>query len=405
MNVNSILKLPNFENTDAEGINLGNPNHEYDKEANKSIFYYFDENGKLNDNPDVLQRSDNSYRFIFEDASYSPITFGDGGLALVGNPYPSSLDFAAFQTANSAIKNTYQIWTGTGFATYNGEVNNTPDQYIAPMQSFIVERANNENNNFTPSFDVTTMAVARPTTSTSQLRASENIADKLEITASYGNKTAHTLVANREGGSSTFGNKDSRKLMLSVSSVPEVYTIKESENGKAGVSVNIINTDNILIPLALATSHEGETSFIFKGMDAYNAQITLIDRAEDNKRIPLAGNSFEYKFNYVPKKINDRIVACEDRFILELTPSNATGLNDPTEQTLVYSKDKTIHLVNSSAGSIKQFFVYNTQGRLIYANENVVASSYEIDAGNLSGICIVKIVTGKGVKNVKVLVK
>jgi hypothetical protein len=407
--IGGILKLPNFENTDVNGYNLGNPYHEYDKDSKKSTFYYFDESGELDDDPDELERSD-SYRFIFEeDATYSSISFGNGGFALVGNPYPSSLDFTAFYTANlSAIANSYQIWTGTGFATYNGTAGGTadsPDQYIAPMQSFIVRKIENGNGSFTPVFNAETMAVARPTNSTSQLRASENIADKLEITASYGNKATHTWVANREGGSSTFGNKDSRKLMLGISSVPEVYTIKESENGKTGVSVNIINTDNILIPLALATSHEGETSFIFKGMDAYNAQITLIDRAENNKRIPLTGNSFEYKFNYVPKRINDRIVADEDRFVLELTPAHATGLNAPTEQTLVYSKDKTIHLVNSSAGSIKQVFIYNAQGRMMYANGNVVASSYKIDAGNLPEICIVKIVTDKGVKNVKVLVK
>ncbi|MDR2825100.1 MAG: hypothetical protein LBB41_07885, partial [Prevotellaceae bacterium] len=271
--------------------------------------------------------------------------------------------------------------------------------------SFIVAKSSSGGNGFPPTFDVSTMAVARPTTSTSQLRASENVADKLEITASYGNKAVRTLVANREGGSSTFGDKDSRKLMLGISSVPEIYTVKESENGKVGVGVNVINTDNLLIPIALATSYEGEISLGFKGMDTYNAQITLIDRAENNKRILLTGNLYEYKFNYIPKKINDRIVADEDRFVLELAPANVTGLNATAEQTLVYSKDKTIHLVNSSACSIKQVFVYNTQGCLVYANKNIVASSYKIDANNLPEICIVKIVTDKGVKNVKVLVK
>jgi hypothetical protein len=80
-------------------------------------------------------------------------------------------------------------------------------------------------------------------------------------------------------------------------------------------------------------------------------------------------------------------------------------LNSVTEQTLVYSKDKTIHLVNSSAAGIKQVFVYNVQGNLVYANENVNASSYKINGANLPVICIVKIVTDKGVKNVKVSIK
>jgi hypothetical protein len=395
-NINGILKLPNFENTNENGKNLGNPFHHF--AAGISTFSY------PNGDEDEYTRPDNAYRFIFEGATYPAISFGNGGLALVGNPYPSSLDFAAFYEANPSIKDAYQIWTGTGFESYNGSSTGDLDQYIAPMQSFIVEKANG-GANFTPEFDVETMAVARPSTSSSQLRASENRRDQLDITASYGGKAVRTVVANREGGSSTFGNKDSRKLMLGISSVPEVYTIKESENDKVGVGVNIINTDNLLIPLALATSHEGEISLAFKGMDACNAQITLIDRAEGDKRILLAGNSYEYKFNYIPPKRNDRIVAEEDRFVLEFSPANVAGLNPVSDQTLVYSKDKAIHLVSSSAGGLRQVFVYNTQGNLVYANGSVDAFSHRISGDYLPAACIVKIVTDRGVKNVKVIVR
>jgi hypothetical protein len=309
----------------------------------------------------------------------------------------STIDFD--KLANEPqITSSYIVWTKDGYVGYNittgtyGVSTIITDKYIAPLQGFIVEKGNTDGKlNFNPSIQATNPA--------STLRASANTGNKLDIIASNETASFLTTVANRESGD------DSRKLFDGISNAPDVYTLKE----ETALGVNLIQTDDILIPVGLRTKYAGNITLTIKGMDSYDANITFIDRTE-NREINITGLSdYEYSFNYIPKEENDKAVAEENRFFVQIqpVPQAPTGLNTlPATSTTVYSKDRTIYAVSTLSDPIRQIWVYNAQGALVYANPNVNAASCTISREvNLPEVCVVKLITGQGVKNVKVLVK
>ena len=87
----------------------------------------------------------------------------------------STIDFKAFLEENKAyIEPQYKLWTGNGFSTVNivgGSAVSSDglDEYIAPMQSFIVT-AKTSTVSFPLIFDVEKMSVAKPSTTNSKLK-------------------------------------------------------------------------------------------------------------------------------------------------------------------------------------------------------------------------------------------
>ncbi|GHT02994.1 hypothetical protein FACS189440_04060 [Bacteroidia bacterium] len=139
--VSGIIDFPYFEDP---VISKAHRVHKY--EGGKSYFYPFateNDNLPLYNKPVSVTRGADAYRLatIEEGSVKIPLVFGeDNGkyFALVGNPYMTTIDFDKLYTDNSTkIKPVYRIWTGTGFVVCD------QNSYIAPMQSFFVEKADN----------------------------------------------------------------------------------------------------------------------------------------------------------------------------------------------------------------------------------------------------------------------
>jgi hypothetical protein len=345
---------------------------------------------------------------IDEPLSFGSDTkYGESPFALAANPFMTTIDFDLLQTANSStIAKTYLIWTSNaGFLAYNpnGNYGTTPPeelsdgQYIAPLQSFIVQRASATTGDATLSFNLTTIS---PAANKAILKASAAPVNKLEITASNPAASVLTFIADREGGQPVLSDLDGRKLFSTMNAVPDIYTLKESGNGPVAVGANIIRTDNITVPLGIATTYTGNITLTFKGMDRYDAQIKFIDKQEQPEGIVLTGlESYAYDFSLV-----EAGVRVEDRFEIQFIPATITGLQTAaTGKTLVYSRDNAVRIV--SAAGIRSVAVYNLQGQLIYANDSVNDSSFTTSQLPVSGVYLVKVTTGTGVNNVKVTIK
>jgi hypothetical protein len=330
--------------------------------------------------------------------------------AFIGNPFMSTIDFSQiYAESNGKIKPNYKIWTGSGFTTYTALGASGADAeeavyypYIAPQQAFIVERADNGNSY---NFNFTVADFSAPSPQHVTLRSSSILEDKLDITASNDQGSVLTFIAKREYGSLIFNDYDTRKLVTGVNVLPELYSLKESSSGLVAAGSSVINTDNALIPIGLSTSWEGNMTLTFKGMDRYNAQIKFIDLVAETE-IDLTGeNTFEYPFKYTPAKDADnKPVANENRFFIQFAPTTPTGLADIAEATYVYNDKQAIYVVSSD--QIQQVFIYDLRGNLVYDNRQVGLSHLSIPKNfNRSNIYLVKVVTEKGVKNVKLMNK
>jgi hypothetical protein len=335
--------------------------------------------------------------------------YGTSPFALAANPFMTTIDFDDLVSANSSITDTYLIWVGsTGFKAYNPNGNYgsaNPDafgddgRYIAPLQSFIVQRSLTASESPSLTFDLST--ISADVDNKADLRSSAAPVNKLEITASNPAASVLTFIAEREGGQTVLSDRDGRKLFSTMNAVPDVYTLKESADGPVAVGANILPAANITVPLGIATTYKGNITLTFKGMADYDTQITFIDKQERPEGIDLTGlDTYAYDFS-----LADAGVRVENRFEIQLIPGSVTGLHAVDHaKPLVYSLDNALRIV-SAASDIRSLVVYNLQGQAIYAADRVNAASFTTDRLPVSGVCIVKVITEKGVNNVKVIVK
>jgi hypothetical protein len=347
-----------------------------------------------------------------KDSKYST----SASFALAANPFMTSIDFNKLVENNSDIIDRYYlVWTEvenggekvSGYQVYHPEgssglissgnallCEDAVSNVIPPLQAFIVAKGSAVNNELT--FDLEAAGLQSDDASV-QLRSAPKTGDKLEIIA--GNEKAAVLafIARRENSS------DAYKFFAGMNDVPDVYTLKDGEP----LGVNIIRSDNVLIPIGLATAYEGNITFTFRGMDSYDANILFIDKATGTK-IDLTGKeTCRYAFDYVPTKEGDTVLPEENRFFVQFSPAGTTYLNTATSEPIsVYSKNKTIYIASGASDPIRQVFVYNMQGTMVYSAADVNASTHTIPYNpDIPEVCVLKIITGQGMKNVKFINK
>jgi len=413
-----ILQLPFYDNPNVA------PNVHWNHSFSGETSVFLDPAG--NELPYSVLRSSAGHTLAGSTASVATGfgTIGESPFALVGNPFMTTIDFNALQSANSTlIKKSYHLWTedenGVGYMCYNpdgmsGIINPLLglNNRIAPLQGFIVEQ-NTDIGDL--EFDLVNMASGMKAT----LRSAQETKDKLSIIATNNKVSVLTYIAKREDGTAQFGERDSRKLMNGLSLVPEVYTLKQSDNDPIAVGANITNSDNVEYPLGLATTFEGEITFTFSGMDSYDAQIFFIDELLD-ETIALTGMAtYEYIFDYTPPQHGAEIISTEDRFYIRIitrlddetgdeTDVNVTGDETSNEITgnqsiIAYARRGTIYAA-SDEENIQEISVYSLQGVVLYqsiVNDTSHTTTKKFTPG---GMYIVNIKTDNRIVSKKVII-
>lgn len=399
-----ILRLPFFDE-DSKVADLVHPNHTY----NEWISTFSNPYGSGSYN---VPRSTNAYRLAGSNVVVNP-NFGQSGgniLALVGNPFMSTIDFSQLQADNNTlIKDNYQIWTKVGsqegYSGYSLEGNwglvLTPDldNLIAPLQGFVVEQADGGIGPI--NFNLTNISDENR----GVLRKSAVIGNKIDIIARTEKSSVRTFVARREGGSVAFGNRDSRKLINNLTEVPEVYTLKSLKNDWVAVGANIFDAPDVEYRLGLATTFDGQITLSFTGMNNCDSKVIFADKVL-NKTIELSGlSNYDYKFSYVPTIKGGEVKAAEDRFSLRMT-SVVSGIEDEllgSRALNVYVDNKSIYAVSNEA-TISDFKVYSLSGSILYNKTMINDTSHKTTTAFNQGIYIVEVKTNKGIIRRKVII-
>jgi len=416
---NNIRELPFFQHhiegsPDYDTYHAVHQAHFYvgvEEEGVSTFYNVVNDNGQyvLGSNHYDVNRDESAYKLAGASGSIA-LNFADGSFAVVGNPYMATLDFSElYDTNQSQIKPNYYIWTGEDYTIFapdgisGAEISDNPQwQYIAPLQGFIVEKVETRAAAASPqlSFNENMTSVNKAVV----LRSSEN-KNKLDIVARNKVAGVRTFIAKREYGQDEFGDFDARKIINSISDIPEIYTLKPYKSGIIATGINIINNDDLLIPVGLATSYEGNITLSFSGMDAYDAELYLID-AEINKEIELTGlASYDYVFDYTPKTVNGETAVCENRFFIRISKT-VTGLRETiAKKANVFETNGLICVVSGASNPIKEVAVYNLQGALMYKKSAINAISYMVSRNWPAGAYIVKVVSEKNIDNIKLIIK
>ena len=289
------------------------------------------------------------------------------GFNLVGNPYPSYIDWDAEGWTRDNLQlqtiwiydddvNNYITYTLGGVATNGGS------QYIAPCQGFFVKAAS--AGNFIMTNDIRTKSK-----SSFRKDDNENIF-KVRVNGASGQDEIAVVKGD---------NDDVIKMFSMNDDAPSLYINK----GVGDYSVVYIDEEN-----TLSLNFEGGfAKYTISLSECGNAfdEIILEDRLTGEK-VNLMTESYSFIYND-----NDR----KDRFVL--TFANSQQPTDNDYFAYINNGDIIINDINGNA----QIEIYDLMGRRVYENADAVSnvSTY----GYSSGVYIIRKIDDKGIKTQKIL--
>jgi hypothetical protein len=325
---------------------------------------------------------------------------------LVGNPYPSAIDWNSSQLIRTVLENTsgyiHWIWNedagNYGATSTTGSVVDPPgtngtSRYIAPLQGFFVKTAATSSTDRTIiGFSNDARVHNNQSWLKNDLAATNYLRLKLETSA---NSYSDEMVVSFDNSISGTGGAD--KLFSMYSYAPELYSVKNSKNfsidmlkevqddlkvnvsAKCGVDANYTITATNIADFALCN------------------KVYLEDLKTGNK-INLKENN-SYSFAGGPN---------DDRARFKLTFAETIGTDEPEtiKPLYIYSVGKDVFInANQLTVGKSDIFIYDALGRLVYRGV------YTPAAGNVKhtslitpGAYVVKAITRTGTITAKIII-
>lgn len=311
---------------------------------------------------------------------------GDNPYYLVGNPFMAHLDMDVFFTKNSNLERKYWVVDNNSQTVAVGKEEDltttdpTGDATVAPLQSFFVQKANNETGELTVKF-TQDMQVLGGTGD--GLRS----ANALTITATTSDgRTSRAAVAYDMAASADYEASEDAELFLdsNLGDVPMVYTV-------AGTMATSINRTSELynIPLGVYGSKQEMVTLSFGGLNQFSSA-TLYD-AQEQTETPLR----EGKTVSVPAGTSGRY------FLRAGTPTGNEVI--ARNAFLVYSVGGGKVMVTSSNTPLKDIRVYTMGGAQV---RSIQASGMQQEIYLNRGIYLITVSDQDGLQETrKVLVR
>jgi hypothetical protein len=319
------------------------------------------------------------------------------GFNLVGNPYPSFLNWETAYTAGSNIESTmwYRTYNGTSmvFDTYNAtshlgtnnNLNGAVTRYIPPMQAFWVHIPT-DGNIGSLVFNSTMQSHQSGNT-----LKDDNVNEVIRLKVGNGSNSDETILVFNTNAQNGFDEFDSKKMFANDDAIPELYTIAGNEklviNGLESIATNPE------IALGFKTTKAGNFTISANEIDGITGNIVLEDKLLKTTK-DLTGLA---SYSFTSDNTDD-----STRFVLHLKDDLATTAvsNVSAKNIKVYVQNKAI--VVSSTESIGTVNVFDVLGRNVALQTNVGTKSIiEVPAG----LYFVKTQNGKTEITKKIIVE
>ena len=336
---------------------------------------------------------DYSFTGTFPDADVSPaISNNDKDDNLLGNPYPSYLDVAAFISANTSnLTATHQavyVWDGAAYT-------NLTTGYIHPGQAFFV------SSNVASGTATITEAMQSHQTGVTFYRSTS---PEINLTLTDGTSSKVTQINYLDGKTKGLNPGFDIGMFVGVSSDLNIFThLIEDNDGIAFETQALPNADleSMIIPVGVKANAGKEITFTAEAMnlptdhkvfleDRQNNTFTRLDEANANYKVTLANS-----LNGI------------GRFYLYTTQS-ALSVSDNTllTSTSIYKlNNATLRIAGVSQGkaSVKLFNILGEQIMNVSFEANGVK---DISLPKLAtGIYVVQLQTEKGQLNKKIVLE
>ena len=311
------------------------------------------------------------------------------GWNLVGNPYPTTLDWTigAGWTKPALLGNAIYMWDGrkNRYTSYVAGIGtNGGSQYIGSMQGFFVKMAAGGSGTLSINNN------ARVTSILHDVWRTEQLSNVLRIVASIDTITDETVVRFTDDATELFDDQLDAYKLYNSDNTPSLSSVSSNEN----YSVNSLpfTSDQKTIPLELITALNGTytlTSDISTFSD--NTSLILEDRLLGISQRLNENNSYTVSLNKG---------SYQGRFFINYTKQNTVTDNHSISNANAgieigaYNQNIFINFLNQYSGSA-QVKVFDAVGRVVYdmENTNVKSSRVDFSLPHPDGIYLVKVVT------------
>jgi hypothetical protein len=317
---------------------------------------------------------------------------------LVGNPYPSAIDWNQVTgKASNLLSQYYYVWNenksgGAGYEYWKdgGHLSSSfVNGYIPAMQGFFLYVSPTGS----ASLGLPNSARVHDVLADHWLKDAQ--ANKLTIQLSNGTNYDEAFVMFENNSTTSKDQNDAEKLFSMATAVPQVYTLVDNDQ-KISLNSMPYVTNGTTIPVGIVAPAEGNYSITVKGIENFSS---------------LNGLSLEdLKLNYTQNLMvnpvyNFSATANEDagRFLLHF--AGPIGMNDLTNSTInIYSNEKTVFVTCAAGFRNATVTVSNLLGQEILTQKLGDQSINQVKVNALKGYYIVKVQDESSVKTAKVYI-
>ena len=332
-----------------------------------------------------------SYPITFTE-TFDPLLFNLKGFNLVGNPYPSSVDWQATsgwdRTKLEVNGGGSDMWvwnpTANNYGVFNsasGVGTNSISRYLAPMQGYFVKAANNGNLAFDNS--------VRDHTGAGNWFKNTRINNpviRIAVESVAGNGADEALL--QFGYSES--NQGTSKLFSHVSSAPNLYLSLDDKKYSVRYLTNTI--ENNAVPVEFKAGKEGVYKLVF------NFDSKEFDFIQLEDRLLKTSTSVKPVSSYLFKSSKEDNVS---RFILHFTAAE-----NPTVKELnglVYMDGSQIAVDLKGINGQTEIKLFDISGKLILEKYLEGGVLTKLDLNLAPQILLVRLTNAKGVSSTKVL--
>ncbi len=307
---------------------------------------------------------------------------------LVGNPYPSAVDWDLVTGKSNLADGYYYVYNenkagGAGYESYLDATHKTPgvNGKIPPMQGFFVNASGNS---------IGMPNTARTHETDTWLK--ENPANKIALTMSNGTNYDETYILFESNGKIGSDWYDASKMLTMDKQVPQIYTMVSGDQ-KTLINTMPIITNPITIPVGIVAPSNGNYSIKVSGIENFSSLTGLV--FEDLK--------MNIKQNVLQNPIYQfTATGNEDagRFLLHFNGdlTNPNGEN-PIK---IYSSEKTINIFCASGLQNGRIILTNMLGQQILSQNLIDQPLNQITVNAVKGYYIVKVQSDNSVKTAKI---
>ena len=326
------------------------------------------------------------------------------GFNLVGNPYPSYLDWDNVTKANvmgsiwlrTKVSNTYLFDTYNASGQLGTSNSGIPvNNHIPPMQAFWVRATSSgaslsfDNSMRSHKGSQTTGSGETATTINDRIfKAPATIAlsqSVLRLQVSNGTLSDEAILYSNPNALNSFDDYDTPKMFVNSTSVAEIYTLA----GQEQLAINGLSTipTDTEIPLGFTSGTAGTFSIKASQFSNFEAgtRIILKDYADQNNPIVTDltdGSSYSFGSGATSNNIS--------RFTLTFrAPSVATGINPESNSNLWISSHNGQVVLNGAAKGAS-LEVFNTVGQKVIS-KNITESTVQLKNNLAAGAYLVKV--------------